>query len=151
MNETTQQNRLFDNKKLAALLIPLAVDQLLNSFMGTVDTLVVSNLGSAADFSSFTGRFDQYPDCSGFLCTGIRWNSCVFPLPWMWKKGACTGGSKTVGFHYVRIVGGDCWNVSFIQWSDVGTDLWKSRECGYGECQKVFFLFCNLVSIYRII
>ena len=41
MNETTQQNRLFDNKKLAALLIPLAVDQLLNSFMGTVDTLVV--------------------------------------------------------------------------------------------------------------
>lgn len=48
MNEATQQNRLFDNKKLAALLIPLAVDQLLNSFMGTVDTLVVSNLGSAA-------------------------------------------------------------------------------------------------------
>lgn len=48
MNETTKQNRLFDNKKLAALLIPLAVDQLLNSFMGTVDTLVVSNLGSAA-------------------------------------------------------------------------------------------------------
>ena len=48
MNETTQQNRLFDNKKLAALLIPLAVDQLLNSFMGTVETLVVSNLGSAA-------------------------------------------------------------------------------------------------------
>lgn len=33
---------------MAALLIPLAIDQLLNSFMGTVDTLVVSNLGSAA-------------------------------------------------------------------------------------------------------
>ena len=29
-------------------MLPLAVDQLLNSFMGTVDTLVVSNLGSAA-------------------------------------------------------------------------------------------------------
>lgn len=42
------QKHLFDNKKLAALLIPLAIDQLLNSFMGTVDTLVVSNLGSAA-------------------------------------------------------------------------------------------------------
>lgn len=42
------QPRLFVNKKLAALLIPLALDQLLNSFMGTVDTLVVSNLGSAA-------------------------------------------------------------------------------------------------------
>ena len=42
------QKNLFDNKKMAALLIPLAIDQLLNSFMGTVDTLVVSNLGSAA-------------------------------------------------------------------------------------------------------
>ncbi len=42
------QKHLFDNRKLAVLLIPLAIDQLLNSFMGTVDTLVVSNLGSAA-------------------------------------------------------------------------------------------------------
>ena len=42
------QKHLFDNKEMAALLIPLAIDQLLNSFMGTVDTLVVSNLGSAA-------------------------------------------------------------------------------------------------------
>ncbi|MBM6752192.1 MATE family efflux transporter [Mediterraneibacter glycyrrhizinilyticus] len=46
--EEEKQQKLFDNRKLAALLIPLAVDQLLNSFMGTVDTLVVSNLGSAA-------------------------------------------------------------------------------------------------------
>ena len=42
------QPLMFDNKKLAKLLIPLALDQLLNSFMGTVDTLCVSNLGSAA-------------------------------------------------------------------------------------------------------
>lgn len=42
------QKHLFDNKKMAVLLTPLAIDQLLNSFMGTVDTLVVSNLGSAA-------------------------------------------------------------------------------------------------------
>ena len=46
--EEENQQKLFDNRKLAELLIPLAVDQLLNSFMGTVDTLVVSNLGSAA-------------------------------------------------------------------------------------------------------
>ena len=48
MNEATQQNRLFDNKKLVLLLIFFVFFQLLNSFMGTVDTLVVSNLGSAA-------------------------------------------------------------------------------------------------------
>ena len=42
------ESLMFDNRKLAKLLIPLALDQLLNSFMGTVDTLCVSNLGSAA-------------------------------------------------------------------------------------------------------
>lgn len=47
-SEKNEQEKLFSNKKLASLLIPLALDQLLNSFMGTVDTLVVSRLGSAA-------------------------------------------------------------------------------------------------------
>lgn len=46
--EKPDQPLMFDNRKLAKLLIPLALDQLLNSFMGTVDTLCVSNLGSAA-------------------------------------------------------------------------------------------------------
>lgn len=36
------KQRRFTNKKLIALMLPLAVDQLLNSFMGTVDTLVVA-------------------------------------------------------------------------------------------------------------
>ena len=53
--------RLYSNKKLAALLIPLALDQLLNSFMGTIDTLVVSNLG----------------------CARFRRNSCLLTLSWM--------------------------------------------------------------------
>ena len=39
---------MFSNKQLLTLLLPIMVEQLLNSFMGTVDTLVVSNLGSAA-------------------------------------------------------------------------------------------------------
>lgn len=39
---------MFSNRDLKKLLIPLAIDQLLNTMMGTVGTLVVSNLGSAA-------------------------------------------------------------------------------------------------------
>ena len=38
----------FHNKALFALLIPIVVEQLLNSFMGMVDTMMVSNLGSQA-------------------------------------------------------------------------------------------------------
>ena len=39
---------MFNNKVLFALLIPIVIEQLLNSFMGMVDTMMVSNLGSQA-------------------------------------------------------------------------------------------------------
>lgn len=42
------EKHLFSNKALWKLMAPLAFDQLLNSMMGTVGTMVVSNLGSAA-------------------------------------------------------------------------------------------------------
>ena len=42
------EKHMFSNKALWKLMAPLAFDQLLNSMMGTVGTMVVSNLGSAA-------------------------------------------------------------------------------------------------------
>ena len=39
---------LYNNKALFALLVPIIVEQLLNSFMGMVDTMMVSNVGSEA-------------------------------------------------------------------------------------------------------
>lgn len=43
-----QQDLLFHNKALFALLIPIVIEQLLNSFMGMADTMMVSNVGSTA-------------------------------------------------------------------------------------------------------
>lgn len=39
---------MFDNKALAALLFPIIIEQILNSFMGMADTMMVSNVGSTA-------------------------------------------------------------------------------------------------------
>lgn len=39
---------LYSNADLRALLVPIIVEQLLSSLMGTVDTMMVSNVGSAA-------------------------------------------------------------------------------------------------------
>ncbi len=39
---------LFSNHDLFLLLVPLMIEQLLNALMGTVDTIMVSNIGSAA-------------------------------------------------------------------------------------------------------
>lgn len=43
-----KRNLLFSNKALVALLIPIVIEQLLNSFMGMIDTMMVSNIGSEA-------------------------------------------------------------------------------------------------------
>lgn len=43
-----EQKHLFSNKALRALVIPIILEQLLNSLMGTVDTMMVSNVGSVA-------------------------------------------------------------------------------------------------------
>lgn len=42
------KNHIFTNSRLWALLAPLMIEQILNSLMGTVDTIMVSNVGAAA-------------------------------------------------------------------------------------------------------
>lgn len=42
------RNILFDNRALFLLLVPIIIEQLLNSFMGMVDTMMVSTVGSEA-------------------------------------------------------------------------------------------------------
>lgn len=43
-----QTKHIFSNRDLRKLLIPLMLEQLLNCFMGMIDTIMVSNVGSAA-------------------------------------------------------------------------------------------------------
>lgn len=47
-NQQLKDKHLFSNAQIVALLIPLMIEQVLNSLMGTVDTIMVSNVGSAA-------------------------------------------------------------------------------------------------------
>lgn len=42
------ENRIFTDKQLLYLLLPIIMEQLLNSFMGMADTMMVSNVGSSA-------------------------------------------------------------------------------------------------------
>ena len=48
MGRQEQTNHLFSNRDLRILLVPLIVEQILNSLMGTADSIMVSNVGSAA-------------------------------------------------------------------------------------------------------
>lgn len=48
MKESMKQQHMFSNRMICALLVPVVLEQLLNSIMGTADTMMVSNVGSAA-------------------------------------------------------------------------------------------------------
>lgn len=47
-SQIDRKNKMFDNRALLALLFPIIVEQILNSFMGMADTMMVSNVGSTA-------------------------------------------------------------------------------------------------------
>ena len=64
-----KDNLMFHNKALFALLIPIVVEQLLNSFMGMVDTMMVSNLGSQAISGvSLVDSVNNLIFCYGYRC-----------------------------------------------------------------------------------
>jgi len=48
VRKTNENKMMFTNQDLAKLLIPLMLEQLLTTLMGTVDTMMVSTVGSAA-------------------------------------------------------------------------------------------------------
>ena len=43
-----EKKDLFSNRDLRLLLVPVVIEQVLASLMGTADTMMVSNVGSAA-------------------------------------------------------------------------------------------------------
>ena len=47
-NKIDWDGLLYPPKAMFALLLPIVVEQLLNSFMGMADTMMVSNVGSDA-------------------------------------------------------------------------------------------------------
>ena len=47
-DENMEQQHMFTNRMIRNLLVPVVLEQILNSIMGTADTMMVSNVGSAA-------------------------------------------------------------------------------------------------------
>lgn len=145
------KQRRFTNKKLIALMLPLAVDQLLNSFMGTVDTLVVSNLGSAA--ISAVSLVDSinilvvqafFALASGGTVVCSHYLGCE-------KKERATNAARQLVFITFSNVTGHCDRVSFIQQPASWSDFWAGGTSGYGQCEEVLLLFGHVLSIYRIV
>lgn len=46
--KSMENKHMFSNRELCRLMIPLVIEQLLNSLMGTADSMMISNVGAAA-------------------------------------------------------------------------------------------------------
>lgn len=76
--------RVFSNKGLRRLLIPLIIEQLLTSLVGTVDTMMVSNVGSAA--VSGVSLVDSINKLMLFLFTALATGGAVVCAQYLGRK-----------------------------------------------------------------
>lgn len=81
-----EQQHMFTNRMIRNLLVPVVLEQILNSIMGTADTMMVSNVGSAA--LSAVSLVDSInilliQAFSAAMCIHmINWITIVKPLVW---------------------------------------------------------------------
>lgn len=79
-DETMEQQHMFTNRMIRNLLVPVVLEQILNSIMGTADTMMVSNVGSAGSFCGVSGRLHQYTSDPGLFGAGSRRCHCMCPV-----------------------------------------------------------------------
>ena len=75
-----EQQHIFTNKMLRNLLVPVIFEQVLNSLMGTVDTMMVSNVGSAAISAVSLVDLYQCAGDPGVFGTGSRRRHHLFTV-----------------------------------------------------------------------
>ena len=95
-----QQQHLFTNKMLRALLVPIIMEQLLNALMGTVDTMMVSNVGSAAISAVSLVDSINVLIIPGLFCTGSWRYHYLYPVSWTEESRDGKQISQTGTFYY---------------------------------------------------
>lgn len=75
-----EQQHMFTNRMIRNLLVPVVLEQILNSIMGTADTMMVSNVGSAAlSAVSLVDSINVLSD-PGFFGAGSGRRHCLRPV-----------------------------------------------------------------------
>lgn len=81
---------MFTNKSLWRLLIPLMIEQLLTSLVGTIDTMMVSNVGSAA--VAGVSLVDSINKLVLFLFTSLATGGAIVCAQYIGRKDRASSG-----------------------------------------------------------
>ena len=137
--EPGQKKHLFTNKQLWALLVPVVVEQILNSLMGTADTMMVSNVGSAA--ISAVSLVDSINVLVIQVFAALAAGGTIICSQYMGQK-------NTADFYYH----GDCCSTDCslcgISDSTVASDLRKSGSGSNDQFRDILPVYSPFVSVY---
>ena len=127
-----EQKHMFTNKMIADLLIPVVLEQLLNSIMGTADTMMVSNVGSAA--ISAVSLVDSINVLVIQAFSALAAGGAI----------VCAGA-----VYYYGNFGCDQPDLSCFPKADAASDLWISGGGGHACVGNLFLLHGTVLSVYR--
>lgn len=139
-----EQQHIFTNKMLRTLLIPVIFEQVLNSLMGTVDTMMVSNVGSAA--ISAVSLVDSINVLVIQAFSALAAGGAILCSQYIGQKNheMANKSARQVLFIITAISVA----VTAVSCAAVKTDIRKSRIRCYDCLSGVFLLYGIILPIY---
>ena len=141
---STSDAHLYSNQDLRKLLVPIIVEQLLSSLMGTADTMMVSNVGSAA--ISAVSLVDSINILVIQALSALAAGGAILCSQYLGSsnKKAANESARTGAFCHDRFFRDIVCHLPFIPWSAAS----RHFRCRGDRCHDKF---SNLFSIYPVI
>lgn len=143
-----QQQHMFTNRMIRNLLIPVVLEQLLNSIMGTADTMMVSNVGSAA--ISAVSLVDSINVLVIQAFSALAAGGAIVCAQYIGQrnkeksKRICKTG---VVYHNSYFDSSES-DLSCFPETTSQADLWLGRSRGYESIRNLFLLHGSVISVY---
>ena len=129
---------MYTKEQLRRLLIPLMFEQVLTALMGSVDTIMVTNIGSAA--ISAVSLVDSLNILIINIFAAMATGGAIICAQYLGsnQKDKANQALKQLIF-----------SVTLIQKTPIKPDLWIRRKKRDGQCIKLSFHHRPFLSLYR--
>ena len=139
---------MYTKEQLKRLLIPLMFEQVLTALMGSVDTIMVTNIGSAVHFYCFPCRFIKYFDHQ-YICRHGNWRRHhLRPILRIKPKRKGQPSLKTIDFFCNSNFYSDHLILHSIQKTTIKPNLWIRRKKCDGQFFKLSIHHSTILSLH---
>ena len=144
---TKEQQHIFTNQMLRSLLIPVIFEQVLNSLMGTVDTMMVSNVGSAA--ISAVSLVDSINVLVIQAFSALAAGGAIICSQYRTEKSRNGKQIRQTGtiHHHSHICSGN-YTMPDIPNTSFTIHIRKSRSRRYDSIQNILLLYSAILPVY---